>query len=403
MSNVIEEIVNNNKCSGCLACVNICDKKAIFSTISKEGFYRPKIDFNLCINCSKCFYFCNEAKASSGFKTLEFIASQTKDDKTLLISTSGGFFQEIGNYFIKNGDVVYGSIYDSEMNIIISRATTVDVLQKMSGSKYAHSNASTSYAQVLNDLKNNKKVLFSGTPCQVSGLLTFLKYNNCDCNNLFTIDFPCYGITPIVFFKENIHFLNKEYDINIQDFRFRDKEKNGFSHTTVIKYNENGTIKKRVIDDYKRIPCHFAFGEANFFQSICYSCEFIKKERVSDFTIGSVWNNNIISDKFNKLMGVSMVCINTNKGERLFNKISNLFIVEKLKADDCYDSNHGLYIHKSALNRNKVFRFYMKNGFEKTAKKFYSSTGHFYKIDKFVYRILNRIKRGFCKNDRHKR
>lgn len=391
MSNVIDEIVKKNKCSGCLACVDICEKKAISYAISEEGFYRPIIDSTLCTGCSKCTSFCKEAKGAKGSKTLKFLSAQTKDNETLLISTSGGFFQEIGKCYIKNGGVVYGSVYDREMNIIISRATTIRSLKEMSGSKYAQSNALGSYSNVLNDLNNKKKVLFSGTPCQISGLLTYLEYKNCDSTNLITIDFPCYGINPIKFFKENINYLNDTIGGKIIDFRFRDKTKNGFSHTTLIKYKKENEIKQLIFDDFRDIPCHMAFGRKNLFQSNCYNCEFIKKSRVSDITIGSFWNFNLISSKYDVTKGVSMVCLNTKKSIECFNKIKNEMVFYEHNADEIYYFNPGLYEKEYKFNSNQIFKFYKKYGFVKTAKKYFSNDCKKEKIHNFKKRVFRKL------------
>ena len=59
------------------------------------------------------------------------------------------------------------------------------------GSKYVQSRIGDSFRQTECFLKTGRKVLFSGTPCQIAGLKLFLKK---EYDNLLTVDFICHGV-----------------------------------------------------------------------------------------------------------------------------------------------------------------------------------------------------------------
>lgn len=366
------KIISDKYCSGCGLCSTICPNGSISMVISKEGFYRPKINEDKCVDCGLCYNQCKLSKNNNGNKSLIFYSAQSKDAKKLLVSTSGGFFQEIGHHYFKLGYGIFGVKYDGSMNVVNARALSIDDIVLMSGSKYVQSNSRDSYKIVMEDIISGGCVIYSGTPCQISALRTYLKYHNISDEKLYTVDFPCYGVPPVSFFKYTVANLESKIKGKITDFRFRDKKKNGFSHTTEITYNQAGYIKKLTIDDYRKIPFHFAFGQRNIFQQNCYHCEFINKKRVSDITIGSFWGIEKYTDLYDVKRGVSMICLNTQKGIEIFEEIKDKFIYKIQTEKETYSSNSGLYKAVPISNRENVFKCFTTKGIKRTIKKYYT-------------------------------
>lgn len=373
-------------CSGCSLCSCICKHSAIDMKLSKEGFLTPFINESICISCGECIDNCIASKSIVGEKTKIFLAAQTKNDDNLLIATSGGFFQELAQYYFLEGNFVYGVVYDDNMMPYTKCASSINDIKNMSGSKYVQSNSRSCYIDIEKKLLSKKKVLFSGVPCQLAGLKTYLKYKNVDTSNLFTIDFPCYGVPPLTFFEYTISEYEKKFGGKIIDFRFRDKKKNGFSHTTEITYIKDNEIKHYVEDDYRKIPYHFAFGERNLFQYHCYECEYIKKERISDITIGSFWGIEKYENCFDIKKGVSMICLNSSQAEEVWQKIREKFVYTIRISEEAYKSNSALHTPAKMFNRETIMKYLLKHGYKKTISKYFI-IGRRYKISKFLSKI----------------
>lgn len=92
-------------------------------------------------------------------------------------SSSGGAFSKIANIFsgqYKDNYSIYGAAWTENNEIKHIRITQLADLKQFNGSKYARSNIANIFIQVENDLQNGMAVLFSGTPCQISGLIHYL-------------------------------------------------------------------------------------------------------------------------------------------------------------------------------------------------------------------------------------
>ena len=144
---------------------------------------------------------------------------QMADDETRFVSSSGGAFTLISNYILEKGGYVCGAAFVGQnvKHIIIDKK---EDMYKLRGSKYVQSDTNTVYSQIKDLLNRDKFVLFTGTPCQVAGLNSYLGK---DYDNLLTMDLICHGIpSPLVWEKylkalakgrtvNNVTFRNKKY------------------------------------------------------------------------------------------------------------------------------------------------------------------------------------------------
>lgn len=192
MANVFEK----NKCCGCSACAKICPVHAITMTKNEEGFIYPEIDQEKCINCGACRRICafNNQKEKTN-ENLKVYAVQNKNNKLREKATSGGFFNIIASWIIEKNGVVYGAVLNENLIVEHQRTESKEELEKFYGSKYVQSNVESVYDLILKDIKNNKLVLFTGTPCQVAEINRYCEDNHCNMNNLITCDFICHRST----------------------------------------------------------------------------------------------------------------------------------------------------------------------------------------------------------------
>lgn len=193
-------ITNKELCCGCGACYNSCPNKAIQMVEDQEGFLYPEINKTKCINCSICEKVCpiKNIKIEEDTELIK-LAAWSKNKEIRKSSSSGGIFYTIANYIIENSGVVCAAGFDENMNVVHKIISEKKQIKELQGSKYVQSDIGQCNREVKKLLEEGKKVLFVGTPCQVSGLLTMLgkKYNN-----LYLCDFICHGVpSPKVYKK----------------------------------------------------------------------------------------------------------------------------------------------------------------------------------------------------------
>ena len=187
MINIHKETV----CCGCAACANVCTRNAIDMQRDKKGFLYPVVNADTCNNCGLCESICPIINEKEERTPQHVYALKNKNESVRLGSSSGGIFSILAENVLRQRGVVYGAVFDKKWNVVHSRIESIKDLQKLRGSKYVQSSIGDSFKAVRDDLKSGRKVLFSGTPCQVAGLNAFLRNKH---ENLTTVDFVCHGV-----------------------------------------------------------------------------------------------------------------------------------------------------------------------------------------------------------------
>lgn len=314
------KVISEN-CTECSACKYSCPKKAISFIINNEGFSYPEINQTKCIDCSICKNICpvlNTEKLVN--KPRVIYAAQINDNVTLSKSSSGGMFYLFASYALSKGGVVYGAAWDKNMKNQHIEVDNLADLNQLLGSKYVQSDIGDSYLRIKERLKSGRIVYFSGTPCQVAGLKSFLKK---DYENLITSDIICHGTPSQKIFDVFLQSLRDEYKADIVNYFFRDKSLYGWSSnasTSIIKIKRKRNGKElKLIYNHNMRAYYNAFLNGDISRLDCYSCPFAKSERTGDFTIGDYWDiEKIYSDFPNIEKGVSVITINTEKGMKLW-------------------------------------------------------------------------------------
>ena len=232
---IIIEISNKKECSGCYACVSICPKRCISMQIDNEGFWYPLVDKNECIECGMCEKHCPVKKSKRNYRDIEGYAAINKNSTVQKRSSSGGVFTLLAEYVLENGGVVYGAAFDEEYMVRHIGVERIHELGKLQGSKYVQSQMGSIYLEVKEKLNRGKIVYFSGTPCQVDGLIAFLgkEYDNLICQDII-----CHGVPSPKIWKQYLKQFNIEKNAKIL---FRDKRTGWESYSFTIDQREKYT------------------------------------------------------------------------------------------------------------------------------------------------------------------
>lgn len=309
MNNVAEKVPYQD-CCGCGACLNACPKGAISMIENSEGFLVPSVDSSLCIDCSLCLKACpalNEKRATN--PEPECYAAQAHDD-IRSISSSGGIFTPLAEAILNRGGLVCGAAFRNDWTVHHIIVDQKEDLAKLRGSKYVQSDTEDCYKRIKALLKDGKWVLFSGTPCQVAGLYTYLGK---DYDTLLTVDIFCHGAPSPGVWKR---YLRENYEPgSIANVNFRDKKAIGWSCSHVAITLKNG--KKEVSDNYTKW-----FHSSIILRPSCENCKHNKLPRPGDISLGDWWGISQIDPKLNDGKGLSNVLINTPKGKALYESVS---------------------------------------------------------------------------------
>ena len=388
---------SKENCCGCTACQNICPAKAITMKSDSEGFLYPSVNSEKCINCGKCVNVCDfkENPIDLEKNTPLVYAVKHKDENVRANSTSGGAFTAISDYILKKNGIVYGVAFDEKLNVVHQRATNKEERDRFRGSKYVQSNLENIFLKVKDDLKNNYKVLFTGTPCQVAGLKRYL--GNDYTEQLILCDIVCLGVPSPLIWKEHINYYAKVKGNNIKDYRFRSKVNGWHSHTEEI------ILKNDKVDNYSLVSQQYKtlFHTNAALRPSCYNCPYTKIERISDFTIGDFWGIENCTQNFDDNRGVSLVLINNINGEKCFDKIKDDLILLESNINDCMQRQLKEPV-KTSTDSKQFWQDYHQKGYEYILKKYadYSIKGKIkFIVKKYAGKIrvlehLYKIKKG---------
>lgn len=366
-------IKDKEKCCGCSACMNICPVNAIEMTPDSQGFLYPSANTQTCINCGKCEAVCPiiNPEKESAFEQEAYII-QHKDSEILKDSTSGGAFTAIAESVLEKGGVVFGAGYGENFRVIHKFAENSGELHSFRNSKYVQSDKGKSFSEAREFLREGRRVLFSGTPCEVEGLMKFLGSES-ESPLLLTVDIVCHAVpSPAVWNA----FLNIVDAVNAQDLRFRDKDKYGYLYSQFAVVMENS---RSVYEGIETNIMMRAFFSNVCDRPSCYSCRFKKRYRVSDFTLWDCWDASDFtkdSGKFTHNAGITRLLVHTQKGREILPEILSRCIHAKINPDDAVRVSSREMFHPVPKDEERYAKFWESFGHdpEGTLRKFFPRT-----------------------------
>ena len=343
----MEEIVSKQLCTGCTSCMNICPKKAIHMEEYNDGFKYLVIDQGKCINCELCKKTCPVLNTKANESLNKCYVGYNKDVKERLSSSSGSIFSLVANYILDNKGIVIGAAFDKDNKLKHIAINKKEELDKLKGSKYLQSDLENVFTYIKDNIVN-KKMLFVGTPCQVSGLKAFLKK---DYDNLICIDLFCHGVPSPKLFNKYIKELETKYDDKLENFNFRDNTSGWSSYSYTANFKNNTFTELSGNNSYSKL-----FLSDIALRESCYNCNFKLGNKYSDITLGDFWG---VKDKYPEMYnkeGVSAIIVNTNKGLDIFNSINKDMEYKECNIGDILSGNPSL--KKSGIKPSKRDMFF---------------------------------------------
>lgn len=345
-------IVDKQKCCGCSACQMVCPRQCIKMESDVEGFLYPCVNVEACVDCSLCERVCPELNKDCNKVVLKVYAAVNPDEEVLLKSSSGGMFSLLSERIILQGGIVFGACFDGDFSVSHDYTDTIEGLATFRGSKYLQSNIKYSFLKAKQFLEDGRKVLFTGTPCQIAGLKRYLRK---DYENLITVDFVCHGVPSPAVWKKYLEHISRPVKVN-----FRDK-RNGWKKYGVAIVSTDGSEELTCFHENRYMRM---FLSDMILRPSCYACPSKGGMSMSDITLGDFWGIEKINPEIDDDKGLSLVLVNTKKGEALISDCGALMFEQ-----DYSDAvKHNPAIEKSVrqpVYRNLFMRTCEEKGFDK--------------------------------------
>lgn len=385
-------ICNHDKCTGCAACKDVCPKQCITMQPDDLDALHPVVDESICINCGLCEKTCPNNRELSYKLPHKVWAAWSNDSDVRRTSASGGVACELYRYWIKNGGVATGVVYDRVEGchfILLENESDIKAVQN---SKYTFSDTAGIYKVVKQKLQAGISVLFIGVPCQVAGLYGFLKK---EYDNLTTVDIICHGMPPATYLEQHIKSIEDKKKEYTHQLFFRDPKYYTYTYTFTLK-NIKGKefYNKKVLtrDNYQ-----LGYHRALIYRENCYSCNYARKERISDLTIGDFSGLGRFApfeyDKHN----VSCILENTDKGAALLKKLKGVLLMYERPACEAFEvekqlkspsaKHNGRYCFEQVYNKTHDY-VKASNAALKDEKSKSVKAATVLNIKMFIYNIL---------------
>lgn len=373
-------------CFGCSACAMICPKQCIEMKLNEKGFYTPYIDMKSCIQCGKCKAVCQQNMVSEKIvkKPIRIYGVKHKNDSVRMNCASGGMFAALVEYVLLNKGFVVGAKYSETFDVYHDMSDSETESTLFYGSKYVQSDLNDIFKKIKQRLLEKRMVLFSGTPCQVVGLMLYLGR---EFENLITVNLICHGNASNKIYRDFVRTLESKK--KVKKIEFRDKERGWNNQVWSCTYRD----RRKVYNSTSLAAYKSLYYSGLVHNTSCYECPYASYDRPGDFTIGDFWGIDKYNAEFNDNLGVSLVFTHTPKAEQIFKNIKSRLKYIITTERECEQFNLHHPTPKSYLYE-KFWKDYLKKGYTYIVYK-YANIGMKGKAKS----MISLIKEKYIKND----
>lgn len=373
-------MINKSKeeCCGCGACAQVCPRDCIVMKEDQEGFLYPEVDKLKCVSCNLCEKSCPVILNKVSPQEPVAYAAFCKDEELRLQSSSGGIFSLLAEQILEQGGIVFGAAFDKDWSVHHIGIERVEDLEMLRGSKYLQSRTENTYLEVKKQLLLGRKVLYSGTPCEIEGLKAYL---NGEYENLYTQDLICHGSPSPKVWKKYVDYRENCAGAAAQRTFFRHKKYGWKTYAVLFEFSNNTA--------YEQILTKDLFMQM-FLQNLClrpscYKCAFKKLGRQSDITLADFWGADKVVPELDDNKGCSVVLIHSEKGKRLFEMVKSQMTYKKVELSDALLGNPSMTKSCEKTPKRDAFMQAVNSmSFDQLAKAYVKRSSLKAKIGKYI-------------------
>lgn len=330
--NVLDKSILH-ECTSCQMCAAVCPKNAIDIVLNADGFYRPSINHALCVDCGICTKVCYKYDAQVRVTSRQDLAqkplyaSWALDDELVKNTTSGGIGDLLARELIAEGYKVAGVVYnDEKVRAEHTIANTIKETLPFRGSKYIQSYTIDALKDIVANCRNERYAVF-GTPCQIYALSKMAEMRKVRDHFLF-VDLYCHGCPSLHVWAKYQNYIKQK--LSIQHFdkvEFRSKVKGWGSFYVVVVVVDGKPV-------FQSNPREDGFYELFFSDQVlndgCSDCKLRSTISYTDIRLGDFWGKKYLHNQ----RGVSGVCICSERGMSLFDKIKDNISFDRCEHDE---------------------------------------------------------------------
>lgn len=344
--------IAGTKCTGCRACVQACPMQCVKMEMDERGFHYPVIDHDVCISCNRCHKICPVLQDRQKQITYpDAFVGYAKQKEIVNNSSSGGIFSLLAETILEEGGTVFGAAMAADMHVNHIMVRKKSDLEKLRGSKYIQSNIMNTYQLAKNELEAKRKVLFSGTPCQISGLKSYLGKQY---DNLLTVDVICHGVPSEKVWSRYLAEQMETLGSKISSVIFR-KKTNGWKNYGIYLQADNTS---KLLIPHKTDLFFKTYLNNICLRPSCYQCQYKGTEPVSEITLGDAWNIESFAHEMYNEDGVSLIFVNNLLGAEYFQKTKKRMVYASVPAQAAISGNPAY--SKSARVHEHQRKFYKR-------------------------------------------
>lgn len=352
-----------------------------------EGFRFPIVDTTTCIDCGLCEKVCPIITVKPEIQSEQSaVLLQHRDAKVLKESTSGGAFTAIGEWVLAQGGVVFGAAFEKgTFTVKHQYVESIEDLAIYRNSKYVQSLIGETYSQAKRFLQQSRIVCFSGTPCQIEGLVAYLQKPY---DNLLLIDVVCRAVPSPLLLRKYLNLKEKTNSGEFTKLYFREKYY-GYKYSTFSLYNSDSKLNFHSGIESNYYLRSFFSGMA--VRQSCTNCRFKKRYRQSDVTIWDCFDVYKFSKEFDDDRGVTRCLIHSPLGERVISELGQSAKILSIDTEAAVEGVREIY-HSVALNPKRADFFNDLNTLseQECFDKYFPITLRS-RIEKFIRLTMNRF------------
>ncbi len=384
----MEKLCKTELCTGCGACAAVCPVGCIHMEPDNEGFLQPVIRTEQCVGCDRCKRACPILGTHSRpDNETEVYAAIHRDEAVRSGSTSGGVFSLLCEWIFAQNGVVYGAAYDRDFTVVHCPVEKMEDLYRLRGAKYTQSRIADTFSQVREQLERGRYVLFSGTPCQVGGLISFLGK---DYEKLILVDLICHGVPSPKVWRHYVDYRSgkdacgqKPEGINL-----RSKETGWPGYSIRFDYPDGQVYSApNSLDPYLR-----GFVGNLYLRPSCYHCSFKGSTRQSDFTLGDYWGVWSQLPEFHDGKGTSLVLLHTPKAKNIWKQVAEYMRCSEAPEDPLADNPSALESSVLTDKREQFFARFEQEDFQMLIDELCPRPGRPKKLS-FLRRCIRKVRR----------
>ena len=341
--------ISKDRCMGCSSCVNACPTNSLHMSADAEGFLYPELNQDSCIDCGLCSKVCPINKESTSTTPVSCQAIKSRNEEVRMNSSSGGVFSVLAEHVLQEQGVVYGAALDENFEVRHIEVNSSKQLYMLRGAKYSQSIIGSTFQQAKAHLEHGKKVLFSGTPCQIAGLYAYLQKSY---ENLICVDIICHGVPSPFVWNEYLKEISPNGLPKHLSFRSKGTGWSRYQYAMKAEYKDGSVLCQKNSDNL------YLQGMVQdlYLRPSCTSCQFKGFNHPGDITLGDFWGIWNQMPDFDDNRGISAVIVNTDIGLQLLNKCSDQFEAHMVSLEQITAENPS-WLRSAAFPRERAVFF----------------------------------------------